>query len=84
MFQRKFVCVPVATGQPCLNLDPWAMRATTIRAAVSRLSEGADTVICEGVMGLFDGATVQIREAFGIRTSPYGFNIPIVLLRASQ
>jgi len=33
---------------------------------------------------LFDGATVQIREAFGIRTSPYEFDIPIVLLRASQ
>lgn len=48
-----------ATGRPCLNLDPWAMRAATLRAAVSSLGEGAETVICEGVMGLFDGATAD-------------------------
>ena len=46
-----------ATGRACLNLDPWAMRAATLRAAASSLGEGADVVICEGVMGLFDGAT---------------------------
>lgn len=46
-----------ATGRPCLNLDPWAMRAATLGAAACGLGEGADVVICEGVMGLFDGAT---------------------------
>jgi cobyrinic acid a,c-diamide synthase len=42
-----------ATGKPCLNLDPWAMR----RALVSDLAArpDADLVIIEGVMGLFDG-----------------------------
>ena len=48
-----------ATGRPCLNLDPWAMRAATMRAAAASLGEGADWVICEGVMGLFDGATTD-------------------------
>ena len=32
---------------------------------------------------LFDGATAQIRDAFRVRTSPYAFDIPITLLRAS-
>lgn len=30
---------------------------------------------------LFDSATQQVREAFRVRTEPYGFDIPIVLLR---
>ena len=49
----------VATGRPCLNLDPWAMRETTIAAAVTAASTVADVVIVEGVMGLFDGATAD-------------------------
>lgn len=46
-----------ATGRPCFNLDPWAMRLSTLAAAVGTLAKGAEIVICEGVMGLFDGAT---------------------------
>ncbi|WP_246149130.1 cobyrinate a,c-diamide synthase [Skermanella pratensis] len=42
-----------ASGQPCLNLDPWAMRPATL----ARLAEAdADLLVVEGVMGLFDGA----------------------------
>ena len=48
-----------ATGRACLNLDPWAMRAATLRAAAAGLGDGAEVVICEGVMGLFDGATAR-------------------------
>ena len=46
-----------ASGRPCLNLDPWAMRAATLAAAIDRLGAAAEIVVCEGVMGLFDGAT---------------------------
>jgi cobyrinic acid a,c-diamide synthase len=45
-----------ASGRACLNLDPWAMRRGTIAAALADLSRGAEVVLCEGVMGLFDGA----------------------------
>jgi len=48
-----------AGGRACLNLDPWAMRAETLTTAVGDLSDGAEAIICEGVMGLFDGATVD-------------------------
>lgn len=48
-----------ASGRPCFNLDPWAMRATTLRAVGALLAEHGDIVVCEGVMGLFDGATAD-------------------------
>jgi cobyrinic acid a,c-diamide synthase len=41
-----------ACGQPCLNLDAWAMTPDRIRA----LAGGATPLIIEGAMGLFDGA----------------------------
>ncbi|MGE5478681.1 MAG: cobyrinate a,c-diamide synthase [Bacteroidales bacterium] len=47
-----------ATGRPCLNLDAWAMRPGSVAGLVGQLSAGARLVVCEGVMGLFDGAAV--------------------------
>jgi cobyrinic acid a,c-diamide synthase len=44
-----------ATDRPCLNLDVWGMRPATLAALVAELEAGADIVLCEGVMGLFDG-----------------------------
>jgi cobyrinic acid a,c-diamide synthase len=46
-----------ASGLTCLNLDPWAMRRETLAAVVSELEQSGDIIVCEGVMGLFDGAT---------------------------
>lgn len=46
-----------ASGRPCLNLDPWAMRPATLAHAVATLARDARLIVCEGVMGLFDGAT---------------------------
>lgn len=41
-----------ATGQPCVNLDAWAMSP----ARIASLAGGDGTLIIEGAMGLFDGA----------------------------
>lgn len=46
-----------ASGRACINLDPWAMLQGMLRGAAGRLGSVADLVVCEGVMGLFDGAT---------------------------
>lgn len=46
-----------ATGRPCGNLDPWAMSKATRNTVARRMADGAGLVVCEGVMGLFDGAT---------------------------
>jgi len=43
-----------AAGRVSINLDPWAMRPETIAGLVARMQ--AELVLCEGVMGLFDGA----------------------------
>ncbi len=48
-----------ASGRPCFNLDLWATRPATVRAVAARLAEQAEIVVCEGVMGLFDGAVAD-------------------------
>ncbi|HLI19480.1 MAG TPA: cobyrinate a,c-diamide synthase [Stellaceae bacterium] len=46
-----------ACGGACRNLDPWAMRPETLAGEIDALARDAELVICEGVMGLFDGAS---------------------------
>jgi cobyrinic acid a,c-diamide synthase len=45
-----------ASGRPCFNLDPWAMRPDTLAEFAESAGQGADLLLVEGVMGLFDGA----------------------------
>lgn len=45
-----------ATGRESLNLDSWAMSPALIAHLAAGASEGADIIIAEGAMGLFDGA----------------------------
>lgn len=45
----------IAAGRPSFNLDTWAMHDGLIRAIAAK-AEGADIVVSEGSMGLFDGA----------------------------
>ena len=63
-----------ATGRQSYNLDSWAMPAPMMQTLAMQVSESADLVICEGLMGLFDGvpsaagrsgATADIAGAFG-------------------
>ena len=44
-----------ASGRPCLNLDPWAMKREVVASLLSDVNHDADLIIVEGVMGLFDG-----------------------------
>ncbi|TKA94555.1 cobyrinic acid a,c-diamide synthase, partial [Cereibacter changlensis] len=46
-----------ATGQVSVNLDSWAMTPARIAGLASRAA-GADLVLAEGSMGLFDGVAV--------------------------
>jgi cobyrinic acid a,c-diamide synthase len=43
-----------ASGRPSVNLDGWAMRRDRLLTLAARAGEGADIVVVEGVMGLFD------------------------------
>ncbi|MDG5816410.1 cobyrinate a,c-diamide synthase [Chitinispirillales bacterium ANBcel5] len=44
------------TGRPCYNLDIWMCGEEYCRELFEHKSEGADVVVVEGVMGLYDGA----------------------------
>lgn len=49
-----------ATGCPCINIDPWAMGSNLSAAAAAYAAADTDLLVCEGVMGLFDGATANL------------------------
>lgn len=44
------------TGSTGVNLDSWAMPGTLLDALASQAARGADVLVIEGVVGLFDGA----------------------------
>jgi cobyrinic acid a,c-diamide synthase len=47
----------MATGRPGQNLDSWICGANAMAPLVAKAAMGADLVVVEGVMGLFDGAS---------------------------
>ena len=54
-----------ASGRPAFNLDPWAMRPETLAGLLATIDPLSDTVIVEGVMGLFDGVHLPGRPDAG-------------------
>lgn len=45
-----------ASGESCLNYDPWAMRPELLTANAGRAVAGGRTLVVEAMMGLHDGA----------------------------
>src|SRR4051812_8456695 len=45
-----------AAGSEAINLDPWAMTPARLRSLAAAHATGADLLLIEGVMGLFDAA----------------------------
>jgi cobyrinic acid a,c-diamide synthase len=45
----------VAAGRTSFNIDSWAMRWETTETLLSQTAGSADIVVCEALMGLFDG-----------------------------
>ena len=43
-------------GNPTVNLDPWSMKPGELLRLANRHAAGADLLLVEGVMGLFDAA----------------------------
>ncbi len=61
-----------AAGRDAINLDPWAMPKDQLRALASQQGTGADLLLVEGAMGLFDasadgqGSTGDLAETLGL------------------
>jgi cobyrinic acid a,c-diamide synthase len=66
-----------ATGAPAINLDPWAMSEATLTVRLARQAEGADFIIVEGVMGLYDGGAGGIGSTASLAVIT---GLPVVLV----
>jgi cobyrinic acid a,c-diamide synthase len=66
-----------ASGRPCLNLDGWGMRFETLAALMEEAGRGAELVMGEGVMGLFDGAADGSGSTADLAAT---FGLPVVLV----
>lgn len=73
-----------ASGRPCFNLDSWAMRRPTLEALLGAVSREAEIVVCEGVMGLFDGAGPQAHGSTAELAARLGWPVVLVIDIAKQ
>lgn len=69
-----------ATGLPGLNLDSWAMSPDLIATLAAEAIDGADIVIVESAMGLFDGIPSQPGRSGAAADLARGFGLPILLV----
>ena len=69
------------TGAPSVNLDSWAMSGQLLDALAANAADGADVVVIEGVMGLFDGAAAGSKHRRGATADLAAhFGLPVVLV----
>ncbi len=73
-----------ATGKPCRNLDAWAMRDATLAGLLDDLGADGALVVCEGVMGLFDGAGAQSSGSTADLAARLGWPVVLVIDIARQ
>ncbi len=68
-----------AAGRPCHALDPWLAGEEAVRERAARSAAGADLVVVEGAMGLFDGVDGR-SEAGSTAAVAKLLGLPVVLV----
>jgi cobyrinic acid a,c-diamide synthase len=68
-----------ATGRPGANLDSWAMSPALVRDLGAGAAEDADLVLCEGLMGLFDGVPAREGRSGSTADIAATFGWPVLL-----
>ncbi len=66
-----------AAGAEAINLDPWAMSPDRLRSLAATHAAGADLLLVEGVMGLFDGAASGAGSTADLATV---LDLPVILV----
>jgi cobyrinic acid a,c-diamide synthase len=69
-----------ATAAPSVNLDSWAMTPDILDTLAARQTEGAELLVIEGVMGLFDGATAPAGRSGATADLARHFGLPVILV----
>jgi cobyrinic acid a,c-diamide synthase len=74
------------TNAPSINLDSWAMAPDLLDGLAARAADGADVLVLEGVMGLFDGADAPSgrRGATADLAAHFGWPVLLVIDVARQ
>lgn len=62
---------------PAINLDPWAMPPERLRQLATSHAAGADLLLVEGAMGLFDGAVDGQGSTADLAA---GLGLPVILV----
>jgi len=89
--QRGVVVAPAKTGpdyidptylsraalHEAVNLDPWAMPADRLRSLAALQATGAELLLVEGVMGLFDGAADNAGSTADLAAT---LGLPVILV----
>jgi cobyrinic acid a,c-diamide synthase len=69
-----------ATGAPSFNLDSWAMPPPMLDALAVEAAHGAEILVIEGVMGLFDGVPGLPGRSGATADLAARFGLPVVLV----
>jgi cobyrinic acid a,c-diamide synthase len=69
-----------ASGISCLNLEPWAMSPDQIEAVLAEAASGADILLVEAAMGLFDGVGGAATGEGAASAIARRFSIPVLLV----
>ena len=69
-----------ATGRPGVNLDSWAMEPLLLETLLARQADGADFVIAESAMGLFDGVRGEDGRTGSAADLARRFGLPVLLV----
>lgn len=69
-----------ATGRPSVNLDSWAMPPDALASLLTEAAQGADLLVIEAAMGLFDGAGMESGRRGAAADLAAGYGIPVALV----
>jgi cobyrinic acid a,c-diamide synthase len=68
------------SGAASVNLDSWAMPEALLDTLAAQATDGADVLVIEGVMGLFDGAPGVPGKNGATADLAAHFDLPVVLV----